>query len=194
MRNSLFYLFPHLFKYACVISVLLFLWLLSFSTFAATYEDDLSFIKQYDTPIILSADQGTKQIIISAKHQARVMTSSANGMSGLSNGWFDYQAIKNNKSSGGEDRFWLAPIGTKHSLYYPQGEHFVGEQWFVPKAFSSQVYPLVSVTPNTALFKTELRVNNMSGTAFYVNLKRKITLFDVSDVVVKLNIPVDVWL
>lgn len=63
------------------------------STFAANnFGEDLKYILEYEQAVVLSADNGSDQIIISPQHQGRVLTSAAEGLKGSSNGWLDRKA------------------------------------------------------------------------------------------------------
>ena len=88
------------------------------------FAEDLKFLKE-NSEIIELTDHKTKaSIIISAEHQARVLTSSSNSLHGKSYGWINYKLIKSKEwqphiqAFGGEDRFWLAPEAGQYSIYF----------------------------------------------------------------------------
>ncbi|MDU0355868.1 DUF6786 family protein [Paraglaciecola aquimarina] len=59
-----------------------------------SFIDDLHYIKQFDSPIILKSADQQSQIVLSAQHQGRVLTSTATGVNGLSNAWLDKNALQ----------------------------------------------------------------------------------------------------
>src|SRR5258707_971081 len=94
----------------------IYLALLSMSTLAthaANFGDDLNFLKQYTSLVVLADKSGNAQVAVSPDWQGRVMTSTATGESGLSFGWINRELIATRKLQphinvfGGEDRFWL---------------------------------------------------------------------------------------
>ena len=79
---------------------------------------DLNFLKNLHKDIVVLSDDSTgAQVIILPAYQGRVMTSSAEGLSGMSFGWLNHELIASGKSTphfsafGGEERFWLGPEG-----------------------------------------------------------------------------------
>src|ERR1700753_747557 len=56
-----------------------------------TFAYDLNFLKAKDSVIVLKNNEGSGQIIISPKYQAKVFTSTADGMAGKSFGWVNYK-------------------------------------------------------------------------------------------------------
>lgn len=75
-----------------------------------TFGYDLEFIRKHQKPVVLSDSQGNAQVMILPQWQARVMTSTANGLNGFSYGWLNYQLISSGKPGdhinafGGEER------------------------------------------------------------------------------------------
>ncbi|WP_440876045.1 DUF6786 family protein [Thalassotalea sp. PLHSN55] len=152
--------------------------LLPFAATSSTFEQDKAFIEKYDQPILLSSANRQHQLLISAKHQGRVITSTANGEHGLSNGWVNYDALSAGKGNvGGEDRFWLAPIGSKYSVFYPVGDSFASNLWRVPEAVSETPFTLISKNAHSAHLYQKLHVQNMQGTEFIVGVDRNISLY-----------------
>jgi len=90
------------------------------SSFAkGSYGYDAAFIKQH-TSKTLELTNGNAKVLLSADYEGRVMTSSANGDSGASFGWLNYNLISSGKkvehfnAFGGEERFWLGPEGGQY--------------------------------------------------------------------------------
>jgi len=91
-----------------------------------TFGHDLDFLKERDSVIILKNNEGNGQLVVSAKYQGKVFTSTAEGLDGKSLGWINYKAFDQEKDPhmnayGGEDRLWLGPEGGKFSLYFKPG-------------------------------------------------------------------------
>jgi len=92
-----------------------------------TFGYDLNYLSQKDNSlIVLSDDEGKSQIIVSAKYQAKVFTSTADGLNGISTGFVNYKFFDAGKVDehmngfGSENRFWLGPEGGKSSVYFPK--------------------------------------------------------------------------
>ncbi len=144
---------------------------------AQTFMQDSKFLAKHGNNIVLASKDKHRQIIVSQTHQARVMTSTAHGPEGVSNGWIDRTALARGQSSGGEDRTWIAPIGSKYSLYYPVGTEMISANWRVPPALQQQNYQLKSRSENRLSFEQALFFENYIGAQFELNLKRSISLF-----------------
>src|SRR5690554_320996 len=61
---------------------------------AGTFGYDLKFLKTKDSVFVLKNKSGDGQIIVSAQYQAKVFTSTANGLEGRSFGWVNYEAFE----------------------------------------------------------------------------------------------------
>src|SRR6185312_10858599 len=85
---------------------------------------DLDFLKQKDSIIVLTDNDGNGQVIVSPKYQGKVFTSTASGLSGKSFGWINYKLFAQTSLDphmnpyGGEDRLWLGPEGGIFALFF----------------------------------------------------------------------------
>jgi hypothetical protein len=155
----------------------------------SNFANDLEFIRQFDAPIVLKSEDEQSQIVLSAQHQGRVLTSSATGLQGISNAWLNRDAIKTKKGNvGGEDRTWIAPIGSKFSLFYPAGKAIKSENWRVPPALQAKDYLVVSQNSHSAHFQKNLDLVNYQNTAFSARLDRKITLLSAPEIAKSLDV------
>src|SRR3712207_2136248 len=83
-----------------------------------TFGYDLNFLQKHDSVVVLKNASGEGNVILSAKYQGKVFTSTANGLNGKSFGWINYKAFTAPKDPhmsafGGENRLWLGPEGNK---------------------------------------------------------------------------------
>jgi hypothetical protein len=155
----------------------------------STFEEDIDFLKKYDKPIVLSAENNRAKIAVSAKHQGRVFTSTFMGDAGISNGWINYEAIKNNKSGvGGEDRFWLAPIGSQFSLFYPKEKTIEEKNWRLPPAITRGGAKVIKQNKVSVEFEKSYVVESHIGTKFSAKLNRTVTLFTDKQIQQSLNL------
>ena len=137
------------------------------------------------------------KVLLSADYQGRVMTSTASGDSGISYGWINYELISSGKKKkqfnpvGGEERFWLGPEGGQYSVYFKKGDSFNIAHWQVPAFVDTEMYDIVQSGTSSATFSKSAVVTNYSGTAFHLDITRKIQLLDKSRADQKLhsNIP-----
>ena len=56
-----------------------------------TFGYDLNYLSDKDSLILLKSENGQSQVILSAKYQAKVFTSTANGLEGNSHGFVNYK-------------------------------------------------------------------------------------------------------
>ena len=83
---------------------------------AGTFGYDLNFLQGKDSVLVLKNKSGKGQLIVSAKYQGKVFTSTAEGLAGKSFGWINYPAFdgelnQHMNAYGGENRLWLGPEG-----------------------------------------------------------------------------------
>src|SRR6185369_7377788 len=84
-----------------------------FQAIAATFAQDVEFLRQHTDLVVLSDRSGAAQVAVAPAWQGRVMTTTARGAKGASFGWVNRELIASGKLQphinvfGGEDRFWL---------------------------------------------------------------------------------------
>ncbi len=148
---------------------------------------DLNFLAAYDSVITLSSNEGNGRLLVSAKYQAKVFTSTTDGLEGQSLGWVNYEAFDkpldpHMNAYGGEDRFWLGPEGGKFSLYFKKGDSMVFENWHTPKAIDSEPWMLISADSKKASFSKTTEVSNYTGTKLAMKLYRDVQVLEKSDI------------
>jgi hypothetical protein len=143
---------------------------------------DISFLKKHDADLIL-LQEGEAIVAVSPTLQGRVMTSSANGFSGKSFGWINYDFYENGGEIssqfhpyGGEERFWLGPEGGQFSLFFSPGSEFEFEHWKVPPAIDTDPFELVRSGPTEAHFRKQMELINFTGTRLNIGVERTVTL------------------
>src|SRR5437870_13722942 len=93
-----------------------------------TYGYDRTFLKEHNRDIIELYNNSGARVLLSATDQGRVLTSTAQGDTGRSFGWINYDLIASEKRKkqfnpiGGEERFWMGPEGGQFSLYFKKGD------------------------------------------------------------------------
>ena len=153
-----------------------------------TFGYDLAFLSQKDNGlIVLSSNDGKAQIIVSAKYQAKVFTSTANGPSGISFGFVNYQILNSDvidehmNGYGGENRFWLGPEGGKYSVYFTPGAEQVFDNWHTPKPIDIEPWDVVSSDEKNVIMTKEMQVTNYVGIQLQLNVDRKISLVEAAE-------------
>jgi hypothetical protein len=167
-------------------------------SFAGDFKADLGFLRQYTDVIVLQAPGGQAQVAVSSKLQGRVMTSTAEGLNGLSFGWInrDYfsEAAKGNVNKhispyGGEDRFWLGPEGGQFAIFFAPGSTFDLEHWFTPPAIDTEPFDVVSSGGDRAMFSRQMSLTNFSGTKFQLLVTREIRVLGPDAAWQRLGVP-----
>ena len=166
-----------------------------------SYGYDLNFLKNHLTDLIeLEDSAGLSSVLLSARHQGRVMTSTSSGDSGNSYGWINYDLIKSGKlikqfnPVGGEERFWIGPEGGQYSFYFRQGDSMDIAHWQVPGIIDTNAYDILQSGKNSAIFFKNASITNYSGTTFKFSITRQINLLDKTTIRnrIKANIPAEV--
>jgi len=82
-----------------------------------TFGQDLSFLKKHTDVFIIEDKSGNSKVAVLPALQGRAMTSTAEGLEGLSFGWINRELVASGETVehinvyGGEDRFWIGPEG-----------------------------------------------------------------------------------
>ncbi|MFL5811294.1 MAG: DUF6786 family protein [Flavisolibacter sp.] len=144
---------------------------------------DLLFLQKHDSVIVLKNDSGDDRVVVSAKYQGKVFTSTAEGDTGKSFGWINYKAFDADidphmNAYGGENRFWLGPEGGPFSLFFPKGAEMKFENWKTPAAFDTEPWSVASKDNNAVHLQKEMRLMNYAGTELQLSVDRTITILD----------------
>jgi hypothetical protein len=136
-----------------------------------TFGYDLNFLQQYHKDLVLlQEDSNGAQVAILPGYQGRVMTSTASGNNGTSFGWINHELIASGKLTehmnafGGEDRIWLGPEGGQFSIFFKKGTEFKHDNWFVPAAFDTEPFTLVTADKSAAKFEKQMQLEKLSTT------------------------------
>lgn len=162
-----------------------------------TFGYDLNFLSKYQETILL--EDGNAKVLICPAYQGRVMTSTANGGSGLSYGWLNYDLIESGKivdkinAVGGEDRFWLGPEGGQFSIFFKKGDPFNLDTWQTPAVIDSEPFELISKNEKSAVFEKDFKIENYSGNEFKLKVERSVVLLSDQELhgILAINLPED---
>ena len=159
-----------------------------------TFGYDLNYLSQKDSLIILKSADEQAQVILSAKYQGKVFTSTANGLEGNSLGFVNYRVFDSGlidehmNGYGGENRFWLGPEGGQYSVYFEPGTEQIYDNWHTPKAIDTEKWSIENTTSSEALLTKDIIVKNYQGTTFNLFVDRKISLLSNDEITSKLDI------
>ena len=154
-----------------------------------TYGYDVNFFKKNNIETVELNDSLTgASVLIVPDYQGRVMTSSTNGLQGMSHGWINYKFIeagqKNNQFNpfGGEERLWLGPEGGPFSIYFKPGAEQVFANWLVPKEIDTELFEVTAKTDKSVSFKKDFVLTNASGTQMSTGIERTIKLLNREEI------------
>lgn len=149
---------------------------------AGSFGYDLEFLQQYQNTILLK--NKNSMLAVAPDYQGRVMTSSANGMEGMSFGWLNYALIESGDNAphfnnyGGEERIWMGPEGGQFSVFFKPGVSFSFDNWQVPAPIDSEPFDLLESNDTLAVFKRDLKLLNYSNFEFSLRVDRTIRLLN----------------
>jgi len=149
---------------------------------------DLKYLSTKDNVHILADEKGNAQIIVSAKYQAKVFTSTANGLKGNSLGFVNYRALDSDiidphmNGYGGENRFWLGPEGGKYSIYFAPDVEQVFDNWHTPQPIDIESWDIASKSRNSISLMKEMSVANYCGVVLNLRVDRIISLIERSEI------------
>lgn len=153
---------------------------------AGTFGYDLEFLKQHQKIVLLK--NGNSILALAPDYQGRVMTSSANGMKGMSFGWLNYALIESGDNAphfnnyGGEERIWMGPEGGQFSVFFKPGVSFSFDNWQVPAPIDSEPFELLISNDTMAVFKRDFKLLNYSNFEFNLRVDRTISLLNENTV------------
>lgn len=162
-----------------------------------TFGDDLAFLKKYTKAFVLSDESGEKQVAVVPEYQGRVITSTADGETGISFGWVNRDLISSGEKQphinvyGGEDRFWLGPEGGQYSIFFKKGDPFDLDHWQTPSWIDTEPYDVLSQSQDQATFSRKFQLTNYSGTQLDLEVRREIRLLSDTDIERELGLTVD---
>ncbi len=160
-----------------------------------TFGDDLAFLGKYQKVVVLQDQNGGRVAIVPA-FQGRIMTSSANGDSGRSHGWINYDLIASQtvrphmNGYGGEDRFWLGPEGGQFALFFKKGDPFDFDHWQTPPLIDTEPFDTVSADATSAVFARTAKLVNYASTVFDLDIRRSVRLLSKLEASKKLGVTI----
>jgi hypothetical protein len=167
-----------------------------FSFNEGSFGYDLDFLKKRDSVVVLKDAEGLSQVIVSAKYQGKVFTSTANGDTGKSFGWINYKAFdapvdQHMNGYGGEDRLWLGPEGGKFALFFKQGSKMVFDNWHTPAAFDHESWTITGKDDKQVSLTKSMSLTNYKGIQLDIKVNRNISLMDKDAIEKALHIELD---
>ncbi|MFZ4546359.1 MAG: DUF6786 family protein, partial [Bacteroidales bacterium] len=163
-----------------------------------TYQYDLQFFEneKIETIELVGNDSNARLLVIPA-YQGRVMTSTADGVSGNSFGWINYKFISSHKVEpafnpvGGEERFWIGPEGGAFSFYFDKDKEQNFKNWRVPSLIDTEPFEIIEKNSDKVKFAKTALLKNASGTSFEMQIERTVSMLSKKEVAILLNLPID---
>ena len=161
------------------------------------FKQDLELLNKYTKPVVLKANRDLCQLILVPEFQGRVMTSTSNGLSGMSYGWINDKLIRSGEiqshinAYGGEDRFWVGPEGGQFSVFFKKGDPFDLNHWQTPAVLDTEPFQLDSLSKTHARLSKIMNLVNYSGYNFRAKVDRKVSIFNSSDIEKNLDISIE---
>ncbi|HEY0059016.1 MAG TPA: DUF6786 family protein, partial [Flavisolibacter sp.] len=157
---------------------------------------DLQFLQARDSVIVLKNKSGEGQVLVSAKYQGKVFTSTASGPEGASFGWLNYKAFDAPKDPhmnayGGENRFWLGPEGGKYSIYFKPGAKMEFANWVTPAAIDTEAWSVVSKDSSKVVLQKDASLLNYAGTPLQTRIRREVQVLENDVIAQALGIQLD---
>ena len=156
------------------------------AAYGAKFGDDLAFLQQHTSVIVLRDDATHAQVAVVPQWQGRVMTSTAQGANGESFGWVNRELIASGKLEphinvfGGEDRFWLGPEGGQFSIFFAPGAKFDLAHWQTPAAIDTEAFEVVSQSNERVVCRRAIELTNYSGTRLQLEATREVRLVNAA--------------
>jgi len=149
-----------------------------------SFGDDLTFLQEHTDVVVLKDASGRGQIVVLPEMQGRVMTSSADGLTGFSFGWVNRDLIASGEildhmnAYGGEDRFWMGPEGGQFSIFFERGTAFDLEHWHTPACIDTEPWEVTLQSPNSVVLSKQAQLKNYSNRVFDVRVDREVRVIE----------------
>lgn len=161
-----------------------------------SFGSDVSFLQKRDSIIILKSQDGKGQLIVSAKYQGKVFTSTAEGPDGQSFGWINYKAFDQDpdphmNAYGGENRLWLGPEGGKYSVYFKPGAPMDFANWKTPAPIDTEAWDVVAKDDQKVTLQKLVQLKNYVGTDLQLKIERSVAIQSTGAIQQDLNIKFD---
>lgn len=160
------------------------------------FGEDVAFLQKHKEVTVLENENKNAKIAIVGAYQARVMTSTANGDSGMSHGWMNYDLIKSGEQKehinafGGENRFWMGPEAGQYAIFFEKGKSFDIANWYTPASIDYEPFQLIKKNTKKAIFGRDIRLKNYADFTFDINVKRTLNVFENEAIQTQLGVTV----
>ncbi len=156
-----------------------------------TFGYDLNALRKVASVEVLK--NGEAMIAVSGDYQARVFVSSATGLAGKSLGWFNHDLIKGEPDEmlsrlGGESRMWFGPEAGKYSIFFEPGVAQLPENMTISPDLNQVTFKVTDRCGSQLVSSGEMQIRNANGYTFYLNVERKISLLNKSEIERSLNV------
>ncbi|WP_298487642.1 DUF6786 family protein [uncultured Maribacter sp.] len=145
-----------------------------------TFAEDLEVINSVTSPVILK--DGERQIVVSSDFQGRVFTSTSQGLNGMSNGWFNKKillsdsVLVNRSKLGGEGRIWFGPDQGPNTIFFDIDKVSGEQKHAAPKDLDTLSFKIVQQSSMAVTLQNKLRIKNLKGFQFFIDVKRNIEI------------------
>lgn len=99
--------------------------------------------------------------------QGQVLTSTFNGMNGMSLGYINHERIASrelrthSQGYGHEDRIWLGPQGGQFSIFFHPDDDFNFDNWFTPSPLDSEPFNLIKKSQTMVKYQKKNEFNEL---------------------------------
>lgn len=141
--------------------------------------------------IVLQGETGGR-VLVSARHQGRVMTSSVGAVDSV--GFVcegelrEGEVHPNFNNFGGQDRLWLGPEAGQFGIYFEPGSELRRDLWRVPKDFNEGAFQVDEKSGTRVVMNQEIAVTNYSGTKFKTRVRREVGIVPESSLTKSLGV------
>lgn len=154
-----------------------------------TFGYDFRYLSDKDhSLVILTGEDEDVRVIVSPSYQAKVFTSTAEGLDGNSLGYVNYKAFEvvelnpHMNGYGGENRLWIGPEGGSFSIFFQPGAEQVYANWYTPKPFDTEAWEVVALDRAFVTMSKEMQVTNYLGNTLRLQVDREVRMLSGGDI------------
>ena len=151
-----------------------------------SYNFDKKFLLQQDSSLIELSYENSS-VLVSARYQGKVFTSTSDMDKGRSFGWINYKAFsapidRHMNAYGGENRLWLGPEGGRYSLFFKKGDTMLFNNWRTPAAFDTEPWNISKKDKQSVTLNKNMKLVNYTGSVLSLEIERTIRMEEKEEI------------
>lgn len=145
-----------------------------------SYNFDKKFLLQQDSSLVELTHENSA-VLVSARYQGKVFTSTSHEEKGRSFGWINYKIFsarpdRHMNAYGGENRMWLGPEGGRYSLFFRKGDTMLFKNWRTPPPIDTEPWKISNKNEDSVTMNKDMKLVNYAGSVLSMHIERTVKI------------------